>query len=95
MCNFLLTAWARVSKEMIIKSFDCCGLSVGCTPDDISCMKIGKPAHEALEEVKSIWNEPLEEIEDIGTQETHDEAQEQEENENEIFIGNSSDDEDE
>ena len=90
MCNFLLTAWARVSKEMIIKSFDCCGLSVGCTPDDISCMKIGKPAHDALEEVKSIWDEPLE---DVGIEETPDVGQEQEENENEIFIGNSSDDE--
>ena len=48
MCDFLLAAWAKIDKTMVKKSFICCGLSIDGTPDDITCMKLGNPAHDAL-----------------------------------------------
>ena len=41
---------------MIKKSFLVCGQLKDGNPDEITCMKEGKPAHGALEEVKKIWN---------------------------------------
>ena len=45
MCEFLVAAWGKVTKEMVQKSFKCCGLSVDSNPEDITCLKQGHPVN--------------------------------------------------
>ena len=49
MCNFVVKAWKEgVSQEVIVKSFVVCGIAKNTSPDQISCLKEDRPAHEAL-----------------------------------------------
>ena len=41
-----------------------CGQAKNSKPEDITCLKEGHLVHEALEAVKALWNEPLEDDED-------------------------------
>ena len=45
-----------VSEDLIRKSFIACGQNPTQEPEDISCMKKGKPVAMALDDVKSVWN---------------------------------------
>ena len=56
MCNFVVKAWKEgVSQEVIVKSFVVCGIAKNTSPDQISCLKEDKPAHEALPVVLEGW----------------------------------------
>ena len=57
MCDFVIKAWKEgVSKEVVVKSFVTCGIAQNSSPEQISCLKEGKPAHEALPLVTERWN---------------------------------------
>ena len=57
MCNFVVKAWKEgVSKEVVVKSFVACGIAQNSSPDQISCLKEGKPAHDALPLVTECWD---------------------------------------
>ena len=62
MCDLVVDAWNKLSNEMIKKSFLVCGQAKNSKPEDITCLKEGHLVHEALEAVKALWNEPLEEL---------------------------------
>ena len=79
MCEFLLAAWAKLSKEMIKKSFVVCGLSVDAQPEDVNCMKAGNPCHAALAEAKLVWDQEPEEIGEVNMEEIPDPEQDEEE----------------
>ena len=55
MAKFITNSWNKISPEIVSKSFSVCGQLRNGTPEDISCLKEGNVAHEALEEVKSFW----------------------------------------
>ena len=59
LCDMVVSAWNSLSQDLIIKSFIVCGQTKESSPEDISCMKPGKTAHEALSKVKEIWENPL------------------------------------
>ena len=59
LCDMVLQAWNHVSEEIIIKSFFATGQAKTCQPEDISCLKETGIAHEALESVKEMWTNPL------------------------------------
>uniref|UniRef100_A0A1X7UQJ6 DDE-1 domain-containing protein n=2 Tax=Amphimedon queenslandica TaxID=400682 RepID=A0A1X7UQJ6_AMPQE len=57
-------AWDCVTKEVIIKSLEVCGISVstdGSEEDKIHCVKVGEIAETAMEEIQSktrVLNDP-------------------------------------
>ena len=57
-------AWGSLPEEMIRKSFLQCGQLKDGSPEEITCMKEGRSAHPALEEVKKFWNHPPEKFGD-------------------------------
>ena len=58
MCDFVVKSWAKISIELIKKSFTCCGQSIDSRPEDITCLKKGSQADEALPQVIEIWDKP-------------------------------------
>lgn len=85
-------AWDGISKEMIKKSFLVCGQTKGACPEQITCLKEGHSAHDALEEVKRFWNKSAEEFDAEGPKENQEEIDEEEDPT--IVISDGSDDED-
>ena len=56
MTQWILKAWSKLDREVIIKSFRCCALSVavdGLEDDEISCFKPGKTLSSGLERLKN------------------------------------------
>lgn len=56
-CDMVSEAWGELSEEMIKKSFVVCGQTKDGSPEEITCLKEGRTAHPALEEVKKFWNQ--------------------------------------
>ena len=73
----VVEAWKTISEEMIAKSFTCCGQSKNGTPEEITCLKEGHPAHEAFAEVKQFWNYSAEEFDSEEIQEIEEVDEEQ------------------
>ena len=87
-CNMVSKAWEGIPEEMISKSFICCGQAKDGTPEEITCLKEGKVAAPALEEVKNFWEFDSSQFETLnGPVLTH----EIDENED-IFVVESDDD---
>ena len=69
--QWILKAWLDLHKEIIIKSFQCCGLSI---EDDVSedckivCFKPGKPLSSGLERLKAAMAEAAKELVDPFTE---------------------------
>ena len=61
-CDMVSEAWKSIPNEMIAKSFENCGQTVEAKPEDISCMKPGRTAEDALIEVEKFWNNGFEEF---------------------------------
>ena len=52
----VVKAWDELTEDMIAKSFVVCGQTKHAKPEDVSCMKEGRVAAQALEKVKEFWN---------------------------------------
>ena len=65
-CNMVVAAWNGITEEMIAKSFLVCGQLKKGTPSDVTCMKEGRSAAQALEDVKAFWNYKAEDFEEIN-----------------------------
>ena len=69
--QWILKAWLDLDKEIIIKSFQCCGLSI---EDDVSedckiaIFKPGKPLSSGLERLKAAMAEAAKELVDPFTE---------------------------
>ena len=67
----ILKAWSDLDKEIIIKSFCCCALSIqGDWSEDnkIACFKPGKPLISGLERLKAAMVEAAKELVDPFTE---------------------------
>ena len=74
MCNFVVKAWKEgVSQEVIVKSFVVCGIAKNTSPDQISCLKEDRPAHEALPVVLEGWTITHDERPELQDSEEEDE----------------------
>ena len=66
----ILKAWSGLDKEIIIKSFLCCALSIEedrCEGNKIACFKPGKPMSSGLEHLKTAMAESTKELVDPFT----------------------------
>ena len=58
MCDMIVSAWASISEDLIVKSFLITGQLKESKPEDISCMKDGRVLSDALTDTKKIWGKP-------------------------------------
>ena len=69
--QWILKAWSDLDKEIIIKSFCCCALSMqddGSEDNEIACFKPGKPLSSGLEHLKAAMAEAAKELVDLFTE---------------------------
>ena len=69
--QWILKAWSDLDKEIIIKSFRCCALSIqddGSEDNEIACFKPGKPLSSGLERLKAAIAEAAKELVDPFTE---------------------------
>ena len=69
--QWILKAWSDLDKEIIIKSFRCCALSIqddGSEDNEIVCFKPGKPLSSGLERLKAAMAEAAKELVDPFTE---------------------------
>ena len=65
--QWILKAWQILDKEIIMKSFRCCALSIqddGSKDNEIGCFKLGKSLSSGLERLKSAMAEAAKEFVD-------------------------------
>ena len=63
--QWILKAWSDLDKEIIIKSFRCCALSIqgdGSDGNETSCFKPGKPLSSGFESLKAAMAEAAKEL---------------------------------
>ena len=64
-------AWLDLDKEIVVKSFRCCALSIqddGSEDNTIACLKPGKPLSSDLERLKAAMAEAAKELVDPFTE---------------------------
>ena len=69
---WVLKAWSDLDKEIIIKSFRCCALSIqdgGSEDNEIASFKPGKPLSSGLERLKTAMADSAKELVDPFTEE--------------------------
>ena len=69
--QWILKAWSDLGKEIIIKSFGCCTLSIqddGSEGNETACLKPGKPLSSGLESLKAAMAEAAKELVDPFTE---------------------------
>ena len=69
--QWILKAWSDLGKEIIVKSFGCCTLSIqddGSEDNEIACFKPGKPLSSGLERLKAAMAEAAKELVDPFTE---------------------------
>ena len=69
--QWILKAWSDLDKEIIIKSFRCCALSIqdnGSEDNEITCSKLGKLLSSGLERLKAAMAEAAKELVDPFTE---------------------------
>ena len=69
--HWILKAWSDLDKEIIIKSFRCCDLSIqddGSEGNEIASFKPGKPLSSGLERLKAAMAEGPKELVDPFTE---------------------------
>ena len=69
--QWILNAWSDLDKEIIIKSFGCCALSIKddeSKDNEIACFKPGKPLSSGLEHLKAAMAEAAKELVDPFTE---------------------------
>ena len=69
--QWILKAWSDLDKEIIIKSFRCCALSIqdgGSEDNEIACFKPGKPLSSGLERLKAAMADAAKELVDPFTE---------------------------
>ena len=69
--QWILKAWSDLGKEIIVKSFGCCTLSIqddGSEDNKIACFKPGKPVSSGLERLKAAMAEAAKELADPFTE---------------------------
>ena len=69
--QWILKAWSDLDKEIIIKSFRCCALSIqddGSEDNEIACFKPGKSLSSGLERLKVAMSEAAKELVDSSTE---------------------------
>ena len=69
--QWILKAWSDLDKEIIMKSFRCCALSIqdhGSKDNEIACFKPGKPLTSDLERLKAAMAEATKELVDPFTE---------------------------
>ena len=73
-CQWIINAWALISKETIIKSFKVCGVSnaVDGTEDaEISVFKPGRGCEQGLHMLQEVMAQIIQEIEEDPYEEEH------------------------
>ena len=66
-----MKAWSDLDKEIIIKLFRCCALSIqdgGSEDNEIACFKPRKPLSSGLERLKDVMAEAAKELVDHFTE---------------------------
>ena len=58
----IVQAWDMISKDVIIKSFRICGQVKDVRPDEILCMKQGKPCEEGLGKLQELLAFPTHQV---------------------------------
>ena len=69
--QWIFKAWSVFDKEIIIKSFLCCALSIednGSEDNEIACFKPGKPLSSGLERLKVAMAKAAKELVDPFTE---------------------------
>ena len=83
LCDMVAKAWETITQETIAKSFKCCGQARDSKPEDITCLKKGRTAEDALNEVTDLWDKDPESLKDAILDTVPDE---EEDEANEIVI---------
>ena len=65
----VVEAWESIPEDMIAKSFVNCGQTQTSRPEEITCMKAGRTAEAAMDELKKFWDLSHEEFEENLVQE--------------------------
>ena len=69
--QWILKAWSDLDKEIIVKSFRCCDLSIqndGSEGNDIACLKPEKSLNSGLERLEAAMAEAGKELVDFFTE---------------------------
>ena len=61
-CDSIVSAWDKISPDMIKKSFEICGQVLGFDPDRLLCMREGKSCYGSLPKLKELLELPSERI---------------------------------
>ena len=59
-CDSIVSAWDKISPDMIKKSFEICGQVPGFDPDRLLCMREGKSCYGSLPKLKELLALPSE-----------------------------------
>ena len=62
LCDSIVSAWGKITPDMIRKSFEICGQIIGFNPDSLSCMKEGKSCEAALPRLKELLAFPTHQL---------------------------------
>lgn len=58
LCDMVVKAWEDLSSDIIVKSFQCCGLVPQPVVDDITCFKEGRPAASGRDALRQALEAP-------------------------------------
>ena len=61
-CDSIVSAWDKITPDMIRKSFVICGQVLGFDPDRLLCMREGKSCYGSLPKLKELLALPSERI---------------------------------
>jgi hypothetical protein len=84
LCDWVVSSWKSLSKDLVIKSFIVCGQSLKTTPEDITCMKPGRPLEAGLSQLKEVYYKDHKDLE-VGEAADEDDIEEDSDDE-EILI---------
>ena len=83
--DMVVESWNSLSEDLIRNSFLAVGQAVEAQPQNISCMKEGRPVRDALEEVSQLWNKSVSELTDIEMIEEADLEEDEKNNDGTLF----------
>ena len=61
-CDNIVSAWEKITPDMIRKSFEICGQILGYDPDNLLCMRKGMPCEQALPKLKELLAFPTHQL---------------------------------